>query len=94
MVKFPQLSSMVLYIKFIIFICFIDYSIISPTYGTDSSCPMNTDQWLPILKPFWDRGMTSWKATRLIAEAVHATGSTLDTERVKVSEFYIFTTML
>ena len=61
-----------------------EYSVITPTFGTENSLPMNTDQWAPVLKPFWDRGMTSWKESQLIAEAVHATGGQLDAEKVKV----------
>ena len=45
---------------------------------------MNTEQWAPILKPFWDRGMTSWKESQLIQEAVHASCGQLSIDKVKV----------
>ena len=44
---------------------------------------MNVDKWVPALKPFWDRGMNSWRKTDLITEASTFTG--LSTVDVKVS---------
>ena len=43
---------------------------------------MNVDKWVPSLKPFWDRGMNSWKKSELINEASAFTG--LSTDDVKV----------
>ena len=51
---------------------------------TDKITQMNTEQWAPLLRPLWDRGMTSWKESKLIDEAVHASNGRLTVDRVKV----------